>query len=296
MAEATPLTATIDHAVRHDAVVNTPHPAEIIHSPLMHKRHAISVTEQHGLQVEDIEFDPQEINPHPYRTSGERTVADLDSLLAELERRPLAAAGTIWGNASRGRLTAIYNDHRVPDDSDEDDGYTGEDIPGWRDDKLTLALAPDEDWTAWHNLSGRYFLQGEFGDKIEELLHTVTSPDQAELLEVIDSIRASTAGEFESAIERSNGSQKLTYKQEHTLKAGRTGQLEIPQTLTLELRPWENHPETYDVHAYFRTRVENGHLTLAVKLKPTRQIVRDAWHAVTASVAGQTGKVVLAQP
>ncbi|ORV82859.1 hypothetical protein AWC11_23150 [Mycobacterium interjectum] len=262
-------------------VVNTPHPADIIAGPQPHVRHVMAVTEQHGLQVEELEVDPSDIAHQPFRVKGERTVADIDSLLAELDRRPLGDGGTLWGKASAGRLTAIYNDHTTGD-------------PGWRDDKLTLQLAPDEDWAAWHGISGTYLKQGPFGDQIEELLHTVTSPDQAELLEIIDSIRASTSGEFESAIERANGSQKLTYKQEHTVKAGRGGQLEIPQIITLDLRPWEGHPETYEVESYFRTRVQDGALWLAVKLKPTRQIVREAWYAVTQAVVAQTGKTVLA--
>lgn len=271
-----------EFAPLHDnAVVNTPHPAEILDSPIPHQRYAIGVTEQHGLQVKELLFDPQQIIERPYRVSGERTVTDLDSFLAELDRRPLSDYSTLWGSPTRGRLTAIYNDHHGDD-------------AGWRDDKLTLALTPDEDWAAWHALSGKLFTQNEFGDVIEELLHTIESPDQADLLEIIDSIRASTSGEFESAIERGNGSQKLTYKQQHTVRAGRSGQLEIPQIITLDLRPWEGHPATYAVEAYFRTRVSEGSLALAIKLKPTRQIVRRAWATLTEAVVAQTGTPVYA--
>jgi uncharacterized protein YfdQ (DUF2303 family) len=272
--------STIKAAVEHEhgiaaVVSSTPHPAAVVDSPLPHKRYAVAVTEQNGLQVTELSYNTQEFNDSPYRVAGERTVADLDSFLAELVRRPLGDAGTLWGKAQSGRLTAVYNDHTDVD-------------AGWRDDKLILALTADEDWQTWHNLSGKFFRQQEFGDKIEELLHTVVNPDQASLLEIIDSVRASTRGEFESAIERSNGGQKLVYKQEHNVKAGRTGQLEVPRTVTLELRPWEGHPETYEVSAYFRTQVSEGALALAIKLKPTRQIVRAAWTTLTTAVMGQT--------
>jgi uncharacterized protein YfdQ (DUF2303 family) len=279
--KAANVVVTIEHALAHGGVVSTPHPAAVVDSPLPHKRYAVAVTEQNGLQVQELAFDPQEINPNPYRVTGERTVTDLDSFLAELDRRGLYETGTLWGNAQRGILTAVYNDHH---------GETA----GWRDDRLTLKLAADEDWTTWHNLSGKYFRQQEFGDKIEELLHTIINPDQAELLEIIDSVRASTSGEFESAIERSNGGQKLVYKQEHSVKAGRTGQLEVPRYVTIELRPWEGHPETYEVEAYFRTQVKDGALGLAIKLKPTRQIVRTAWTTLTTAVIEQTRKPVYA--
>lgn len=268
-------------------VVNTPHPADVLDDPRPYVRHVVSVTEQHGLQHKTIEVPASEVTKNPFRPVGERVVADLDSFLAELDRRPLGDAGTLWGNATAGRLTAIYNDHRCIGDD-------GDDLAGWRDDKLTLKLVEDEDWTAWHKVSGTYFTQSEFGDLVESLLHTVIDPDQADLLEIIDSVRASTSGEFESTIERANGGQTLTYKQEHNVSAGKGRRLELPQLITLELRPWDCHPAFVVVQAYFRTRVRDGQLWLAVKLKPTRQIVRDAWAIVTGAVTAQTSKRVYA--
>lgn len=255
------------------------HQAQIVESGVPHRRYAVSVTNQHGLQIEEIDDVDTYAEP-PARPEGTRTVADLESFLAELSRRGLGESGTLWGNATRGNLTAVYNDHT--------------DEPGWRDDKLALQLTQDPDWLAWHALSGEFYGQETFGDKIEELLHTVISPDQADLLEIIDSVRASTSGQFESRIQRADGSQKLVYSQEHSVRAGRTGELEVPQTISLELRPWENHPEVYPVEAYFRVRVADGRLHLAVKLKPTRQIVRAAWADLANRVTEHTAKPVYA--
>lgn len=267
---------TIEHAAT--PIVTSPHEAQIVDGAAAHIRQAVSVTEKHGLQIETI--DEHENLPFPYRASGTRTVIDVESFLNELSRHPLdEIAGTLWGSAQRGVLTAIYNDH------------TGE-WAGWRDDQLRLELQQDADWVAWHALSGVFHTQNDFGDKIEELLHTITDPDQADLLEVIDSVRASTSGEFNSQIERANGGQKLIYNVQHDVKAGRSGQLEIPQTVTLSLRPWENHANTYDVGAYFRVRINDGALKLAIKLKPTSQIVRQAWTDLTTTITTTVGKPV----
>jgi uncharacterized protein YfdQ (DUF2303 family) len=279
--ELEPLTGLAGIANTAGALVNTPHSAEII-DRLPHLKYAVAVTEQNGLEVEELALDEDQVNATPFRVKGDRTVADLDSFLYEVDRRPLhPKASTLWGSAKNGRLVAIYNDH---------DGDTA----GWRDDKVILQLTPDEYWKRWHDISGKFFRQNEFGDVIEELLFTVIDPDQADLLEVIDSVRASTSGEFESRIERANGGQKLVYKQDHTVSAGRAGQLEVPQLITLELRPWEGHPETYRVQAYFRVNVSGGQLALAVKLKPTKEIVRAAWATVTAKVTADTDKPVYA--
>lgn len=276
MAETPPVIGTID--IEHGLA---PHKAQIVDSPVEHQRYAVAVTTDNGLQVEELTYDPQLIHEHPYRVAGTRTVVELDSFLAELARRPLTDTGTLWGNAHSGVLTAIYNDHHAEQ-------------AGWRDDKLTLSLVKDEYWQAWHKLSGQFHNQTDFGDLIEELLPTVVIPDHADLLEIIDSVRASTSGAFESRIERSNGGQKLTFKQEHNVSAGRTGQLEVPRTITLELKPWEGHPETYHVQADFRVRINGGNLALGIKLKATREIVRAAWTTLTTAVVEATQKPVYA--
>lgn len=121
------------------------------------------------------------------------------------------------------------------------------------------------------------------------------NPDQADLLEIIDSVRASSKGEFESSIERANGGQKITYNTEVTAGAGRGRQLEVPQLITLQLRPWDGHDVLYNIDAYFRLKVEQGRLGLCVKLKPTRQIIRDAWEEITSKVTGAVNKPVYAQ-
>lgn len=284
MAETTkgitvPVKARLDGVT---AVATTPAPADIIETGFEYLRYAASVTEQHGLQV-------RELNEHahrqyPFRTSGARQVSELTSLLDELTRRPLTAgASTLWGDYNSGRITAIYND-----DTDE--------LPGWRDDLLHMQLVADPDWAAWAQISGKWFSQEDFGDVVEELLHTVIDPDQADLLEIINSIRATRSAEFESRIDRSTSSQHLTFSEEVRASAGgkSTGTLEVPKTVTLRLRPWEGHVETYDIEAWFRLNVNGGHLALMIKLKPTQQILRQAWADLVTKIVAHTGIPVLA--
>ncbi|MCV7175088.1 YfdQ family protein [Mycolicibacterium sphagni] len=266
-----------------DHVVNATQ-LQVVDTGLPHVKVAVGVSTSEGLQVQVL--DNREVHyAAPGRAGTGRKVVEVDSFLAELHRRGLTDRGTLWGNESKGTLTAVYNDHP-----------TDETLYGHRDDRLTLTLQPDPDWSRWHANSGKYYNQHDMGELIEELLHTITSPDQAELLEVIDSIRGSSKAEFNSQIERSNGASQLTYNTEVATTAGRgrTGRLEVPQIITLQLRPWVGHPETYEVQAWFRVRVNEGNLALAVKLKPTAQIIRQAWGVVTQTVANVVEKPVLA--
>ncbi|QKY79986.1 hypothetical protein PQD13_gp74 [Gordonia phage Clawz] len=242
-------------------------------------RQVVAVSNEHGLQTEIL--DEREMLREPLYIESERYVSDAASFLEEIKRKPLpdTNAATFWGVMDRGVITLIYDDH------------TSEKA-GNRSDRLTLNLQTDEDWRAWHNLSGKYMGQEQMGDYLEDLAHTIVSPSAAEMLEVVDSIRASSKGEFESKIERTSGSVKIGYSQDTTAKAGRKGQLEVPDAILLRLRPWEGHDTFYDVPAQFRFRVREAELGLAIKLKPTRQILRQAWSDLTDQVAQVTGESV----
>ncbi|MCV7208346.1 DUF2303 family protein [Mycolicibacterium canariasense] len=280
-----------DDVLLHDQ----PQQAIVVGTNIPGLTHVIGTTAANGLETRTID-DAQHL-ANPRRAIGTRTVSETLSFLDELDRRPLTQGlSTLWGDYTKGRVVAIYNDH----DSER---------AGWRDDRLVLQLVDDPDWVRWHSVSGKWFSQYDFGDLIEELLHTVSDPDQADLLEIINSIRASQSGKFESKIERSTSDQELTYTTETTASAGSaTRKLEVPKTITLRLRPWEGHVAapvegeslpaqwvgTYEVEAWFRLLVSNGELKLAIKLKPTQQLVRQAWAEAVNAIVGKTDIPVLA--
>lgn len=239
-----------------------------------------ATSKEHGLQVEEVDL--QRFIPGLLSSpeKGSRHVTDCVSFLAELDRFKLDDAATLWGDETKGKVVAIYNDHTNKG-------------AGHRDNRLELTLRPDEDWQAWQRLSGKFMQQSEFGDAVEELLHTVVSPSQAELMEVIDSVRATTKGNFESSITRATGGQTVAWTEEVETRAGKTSTLQVPTTLTLALSPFEGM-DTYGVEAWFRIRVTNGQLLLAVKLKPTRAVVRKAWSDLVETIEEKTTKPVLA--
>jgi uncharacterized protein YfdQ (DUF2303 family) len=241
-----------------------------------------ATTAENGLQVTTVDVRDKIPGVIASAEAGTRLVTDVPSFLAELDRYSLQPElSTLWGDETKGRVEAIYNDHC-------DDGA------GLRDNRLALELRADADWVAWHRLSGQYLRQEEFGDQVEELLHTVVEPAQADLMEVIDSIRATSRGTFESKISRADGGQQLEYKEEVSTTAGRSAQLEVPKTVTLAIRPWEGL-DTYKVDGWFRLRVQNGQLSLTIKLKPTRNVLRTAWSDVVAQIEEHLdGKPVLA--
>ncbi|PQM45696.1 hypothetical protein C1Y40_04140 [Mycobacterium talmoniae] len=222
----------------------------------------------------------------PPRSPAHRIVTDTASFVAEVGRRPLInGLSTIWGNRQRGEITVIYND--LSGDADEE--YTR------RDDQLTLRFVPDPDWaTLLKAADGAWHGQDEFGDLIESAGHLITSHPAAELMEIVDSIRASKSGSFESRIRRDTGSQHLTYSEEVTTKAGSTSRpLEVPREITLAARPFEDYPQV-EVTCWLRLRISSGSLFLGLFPQPYEHRVRAAWTLVTTELADKLGVDVYA--
>lgn len=246
----------------------------------------ITANGQQGLETRVIDLRELAPNAFPPRTATSRVVTDIASFLAEIKRRPLIGArSTVWGNRQYGAVSAIY-DELYPEAVDE---YTR------RSDVLVLQFVPDPDWaTLFTAADGEYHGQEEFGDLIEQAGHLIVSHPAAELMEIIDSIRASSKGSFESTIKRATGSQTLSYSEEVNTTAGSvTRPLEVPREITLSARPFEDYPRV-DVTCWLRLRISQGRLYLALIPKPYAHLVRDAWTQVTGQLSDALGVPVYA--
>ncbi|TDH45422.1 DUF2303 family protein [Mycobacterium eburneum] len=245
----------------------------------------VNANGQNGLESHVIDVRDRAPYAFPPRTVAPRVVTDTASFVAEIGRRPLIdGQSTVWGSRQRGEITAVYNDLL-----DVGQSYTR------RDDQLTLRFVADPDWaTLLKAADGDWHGQDEFGDLIESAGHLITSHPAAELMEIVDSIRASKSGSFESRIRRDTGSQHLTYSEEVTTKAGSaTRPLEVPREITLTARPFEDYPEV-EVTCWLRLRISNGQLFLGLFPKPYQHLVRAAWTHVTNQLAEQLGVPVYA--
>jgi len=242
---------------------------------------------KHGIEANVIDVRSAAPAAFPPRSVAARTVTDVPSFVAELNRRPLPAGdGTLWANRRNGRITAVYNDLH-PSTAAE---YTD------RDDRLVLQFVADPDWAALHRAAdGNYHGQEEFGDLIESVGHLVTSHAAADLIEIIDSIRASSKGSFESRISRRDGSQVLNWTEEvnTTAKVPGRGTLEIPREVVLAASPFEGYP-TVEVRCWLRLRIHQGTLHLALVPQPYEPAVRAAWDSVVAVLAEELGRPIYA--
>ncbi len=239
--------------------------------------YVVTANSESGVSTEVIDVRDMAPYAFPPRAVSDRVVTDTASFVAEITRRPLLPSlSTVWGNRQKGEITAVYDELN----GDANVNYTR------RSDRLILRFVPDPDWaTLLRTADAKFHDQDTFGDMIEAAGHLITSHPAAELMEIVDSIRTSSKGSFESRIRRDVGSQYLTYSEEVSAKAGSsTRPLEVPREITLTARPFEDYPQV-EVTCWLRLRVNQGQLGLGLFPQPYEHLVRDAWTHVTAEVA-----------
>lgn len=246
----------------------------------------VTANGENGLETRVVDIRAEAPDAFPPRTVNPRIVTDTASFLAETTRRPLLpGVSTVWGNRRAGEVTVVYNE--LP--AAADDSYTR------RDDHLILRFVPDPDWATLRKVAdGQYHGQEEFGDLIESAGHLITSHPAAELMEIVDSIRASSKGSFESKIRRDTGAQHLTYSEEVSVKAGSsTRALEVPREVVLTARPFEDYPEI-EITCWLRLRINSGHLHLGLFPRPYDHLVRETWTKVVDDLRDDLGVPVYA--
>lgn len=224
----------------------------------------------------------------PPRAVAARTVTDQASLHTEVTRRPLLEGrSTVWGNRKTGTVTVVY-DELEPSALAE---YTD------REDRLVLQFVPDPDWAIMRGAAdGRFHNQAAFADLIESAGHLITSHAAADLVECAENIRTSSSGKFESKINRTTGSQAVTYVQDVTVRGGsaqKTSQLELPKTVTFRAAPFEDYPPI-SVECYLRLNTAGGDLQLGFFPKPYEHLIRAAWDATMLELAESIGVPVYA--
>lgn len=236
---------------------------------------AVAANTEKGLETRVVDVRAEAPDAFAPRNVVKRRITDQASFIQELARRPLVdGISTVWANQKVGTVTAVYNDL----------GQAGEPYTA-RDDRLELVFIRNIDWTTLlTTVDGALHSQNDFGDLIENAGHLITSHPAAELMEIVDSIRASSSGAFESRINRANGSQTLGYSEEVSASAGRNGQLEVPRTITFEASPFEDYP-AIEVRAQLRLRVTGGKLGLGLFPEPYEHRVRASWLDVTGDLS-----------
>ncbi len=214
----------------------------------------------------------------PRRKQGVHTARTPASFIAYLEKHALPET-EVWADATQQKLVAVINA-----DMGVVDGELTEDYAGWRDHRLHFTVKQTPEWAAWMSLNNKLGPQQTFAEHIENRLVDITSPDSADMLEVAQTFQATIGVNFESSKRLSNGERQLEYRETIESRAGRNGNLEVPERFIITIAPFEGS-DPREVHVRLRHRLHEGSLTIGYQLDNPQDIVRAAFDDVRDTIA-----------
>jgi uncharacterized protein YfdQ (DUF2303 family) len=177
----------------------------------------------------------------------------------------------VYADAQRLQVTAVLDAHEPT-------------AARWGGHWLVLELRKTLEWIAWMQHHGQLMSQDAFAEHLEDHSAEIVSPPAAEMLEVAQSIQATTKCDFKSGTRLKSGERQLEYTETVAAKAGQRGQLTIPDTFEIGLVPFEGSAP-YRVTARFRYRISGeGQLRLGYRLDRPENVLRAAFDDVLADL------------
>ncbi|WP_104087956.1 DUF2303 family protein [Arthrobacter sp. GMC3] len=219
-----------------------------------------------GLTVEDTD----KYAARPRRKTSAPKVTDAQSFKDYLEKHGIEGETEVTAQETEGCIISIID--------------AGTDLePGWRDHTITLQLQSSDEWRRWLDRNNKLMRQVDFAEFIEDNAKDILEPSYAEIFEIATSLQVKRGVDFESATRLDNGEIQLGYRETTTSTAGKIGQLSVPQTLIIALRPFKGG-EPYRVTASFRYRLNGPELTMGYKLQNLEKIRDEAFATVSEEV------------
>lgn len=223
---------------------------------------------------------------YPHRKRGHVVVHEPVSL-ADYVRRHATASTALYADVRDGTVTAVLNDHQPESGPDESVGEAG-----WGDHRAVLDLRPSHEWKVWTNLDGKGMGQTAFAEHLEDNYLDIVDPDHATMLEIAQSIEATSSGNFKSRQRLQDGQVALRYEETVDARAGTKGDLTIPETFTVALRVWEGL-DPVELTCRLRYRIRDGQLSIGYKLERLDDIKDKAFAQVVDTVEQHTDHTCL---
>ncbi|MEU6340207.1 DUF2303 family protein [Streptomyces sp. NPDC046977] len=214
-------------------------------------------------KLQTIDLTGDQYRDTPRRKSGTVTVHDIPSFV-EYFKKHADDSSEVYGDGNAFTITAVL-----------DANTAGE--ARWGGHRLVLALRKTDAWKAWQDLDGRLLDQKTFAEHIEDNLPDIVKPAGATMLEIAQTFHAVSKTAFSSGNRLTNGDTRLTFNEETKAKAGGKGELDIPATITLGIRPFEGSAEAFQITARFRYRLEGDQLKLGFRLDRPAEVLAEAF-------------------
>lgn len=219
----------------------------------------------------------QRFQDAPAAKRGHSTFNDAASFAAYVNAHKSEGTAIAY-EVAPAKLVAIF-DHHTP--SRLDSGGPA----GWARHSAELKFTPSREMVAWRGIDGKALGQVTLAEFLEDRLDDVASPSGAELLEVVQKFEETRSARFASAIDLHSGACDLVYA---VKDAAPTSRATLPREFMLGLPPYMGD-ERYKITARLRYRVNEGALTITLRLMQIDAVLEAAIVARVEAIAQATG-------
>jgi uncharacterized protein YfdQ (DUF2303 family) len=176
--------------------------------------------------------DLEKLLPHPKRVEAVPEFHDLDAFIGYVEQ--FADDNTvIWlRDGMRGfTLTAIIDYH-------EPQGQAS-----WCGHKAVYAAEMTPAWSKWYSQNDELLRQADFAQFIYQNMAEIKNPAGAALLEIIQTLKATSKGEFRDMRNLHDGSVDLVYRTKVSAQGGTKEEpISLPEKFLIEVQPFYGVP------------------------------------------------------
>lgn len=178
--------------------------------------------------------------------------------------------------------------------------YHGDARKGERDDAVpqrcahtvTLTCPFDVDYAKWRKIFDEQLSQGDFGNVLEDLVHTISEPAFADLQEAIDSLRIDKAVRFQSRVNRRNGNVTFVYDEVDSPGEGEGGgTVSLPQEVKIVVSIFQGGP-AIELVAKLRYRLDKGKVFFILVVPGLDSIEREQFRRIAEDVRERTNTPV----
>lgn len=221
-------------------------------------------------QVQTIDLTSSTHTGRVDRKTGTTTVRDATSFLTYWGKHH-DDASEVYSDVEQLTVTAVLNAHAT-------------DEPNFGDHRLRLELRRTKAWQQWLTHDGKLLDQDTFANFLEDQLPYLNDPDAATMLEIAQSIKATTKAEFQSSSRLQSGERKFSFVEDTKASAGSKGDIAIPETFVIAVPPFEG-ADAYRMTARFKYRIDRGQLALGYKLEQPEERAKAAFADVLKTIA-----------
>jgi uncharacterized protein YfdQ (DUF2303 family) len=219
----------------------------------------------------------------PRRATGTVAVHDAPSLVAYVAKHAEGSHTAIYADVDTSTIAAVLNGH----------GQTAHTEPtrtGWGDHRVVYTVRKSPEWRLWEHKNGTWLDQAAFAEHIEEGQEEIVSPTAGEMLDLAQTLQATTAVAFKSQQLLGNGQRQFLYEETVSATAGQQGTMKIPTKFALGVRLFDGVGDFYKVEARLQFRIRDRHLSLRYLLVRPQDVLRDAFNDVIETV--ETGSTL----